>query len=124
MSWGWQKRGIFVALKERLHQLMPLGPEHRTRAIEQTPTHRQQGPIGLQKLRLQARQLPHIGLAPQPAHIGVTAHDARGRTRRIQQNRVKLLPRLRGLLGKAQGILTCTSALRCSPATCRRCRFS
>lgn len=93
MSRRGQKRGIFVALKERCHAFLPLRFKYRADAIEQAPAHGQQRPSRAQELRLQTRQLPHIGFAPQPTHIRVTAHNARGRTGRIQQYRIELLPR-------------------------------
>ncbi len=53
---------------------------------------------------MQARQLADIGFAPQPTHIGVAPHDARGRAGRVQQNRIKLLTCCCGVFSKQQGI--------------------
>jgi hypothetical protein len=79
---------IGLARAERRDALVPFLRKYRTGAEQQAPAGGQQRPERVQQAILLRRQISQVGSAPQPAHVGVAAHDARSAARRIQQDGV------------------------------------
>ena len=107
-----------VACKKRLHLHIAFGLEDGAGAIDHTTAWLQQRPQRIEQLGLDGGELGHIAFAAQPAHIGLAANNARGRTWCIQQNgikrqatalRLKPVLRLRGIGHHHLGLQTQTS---------------
>lgn len=71
-----QQMGMGVVRKKRLYLILTLCSENRARAVQQSPPRLQQWPQGLEQSGLDRDKLGNIGLPAQPAHIGVTPHNA------------------------------------------------
>ena len=78
-------------LKKRINLPLALFVKDRTGAIDQDATGLESEPKRPQKPFLLGHELRDVGLAPEPADIGVAANDARRRARRVKQNRIKEL---------------------------------